>query len=350
MRVLIGARTKDRVLHYEEFGRHLGVEYKVVNCIDVMDGFPTKKVRRWIQSTRRFNGLVDSFKPDMIVTDELRHFGLAAARSNVPLIVHLAGDFWSEIKYAKETTYGKFPRNLVIGRLERMGEEILHKARIIMPISKYLDGIVRENIPDKTTHVLGRILDASAWHPEDGMSLKHPCVGLVQNATIWGKAREMLVLKNVLKRLPDVTFYWVGSGLHEHAILDELEKHPNFKWLGPLIYPDEVRNFLTEIDAYALLSGMDTYSLSVREALLMEKPSLVTNVGGIPEIIEDGKSGLLVATGDHDGIVEKIQQLLDDKKAARRMGSYGRKRVIETCSGDIARNFVKYVKAELNLK
>ena len=355
MRLLIGSRTQFHVYNWETFGTALakfGVECRVVNNIDIVDGFPTKKVHRWGHvSTRRFNNLIRDFDPDVILTDGLRHFGTTSLKSGIPLIVHLSGDFWTEVQDAKRTRYSTFPRNLVIGRLERMGREILQGARIIMPVSKYLEGIVRGHLPDKPTYVLGNIMNPSVWHAERGMALTHPCVGLVQNATIWKKAKEMLVLKNVLEKLPDVTFYWVGDGPHAQKILSKLQMYRNFKWLGSLEYPHAVRQFLSEIDVFTLLTGLETWSFSVREAMMMKKPVIATRTGGIPEILDDGKSGLLVGAGDPDAVVEKISYLLDNPSKAEQLGMHGRRIAMENTNGDsIAREFVNYVKAELGVE
>ena len=171
----------------------------------------------------------------------------------------------------------------------------------------------------KPTYVLHHGLDPSVWQHESGMLLKHPCVGLVQKATIWGKAKEMLSLKKILKNLPGVTFYWAGYGKYVQNILDELEKYPNFKYVGKLSYPDGVRKFLTEIDIYLLLTGLDMAPSSLKEALFMEKPTIATNVGGVPEILDDNKSGFLVRENDSDGIIKKILFFLDNKEDALRI-------------------------------
>ena len=95
------------------------------------------------------------------------------------------------------------------------------------------------------------------------MKLKHPCVGLVQRANWWGKTSEMLILKKVLEKLPDVQFYWAGHGPFEERILTELEKYENFHWLGKLEYPDKVREFLSEIDIYALITAVSYTHLTL---------------------------------------------------------------------------------------
>ena len=168
------------------------------------------------------------------------------------------------------------------------------------------------------------------------MKLKHPCVGLVQRANWWGKTSEMLILKKVLEKLPNVQFYWAGHGPFEERILTELEKYENFHWLGKLEYPNKVREFLSEIDIYALITGMDLSSLSLKEAQLMKRPVVATNVGGNPEMMKDGITGFLVEKGNHKQLIEKIKLLLTDKKLAEQMGNEGRKFVEETYSWEVA--------------
>ena len=354
MRLLIGSRSRSKLFHWEEFGSvlsSLGVDCRVVNNTDVADGFPTKKVYRWGGSANCFNRLVGDFNPDVILTDGLRHFGMLAIKSGIPLILYLAGDYWTEVRSARETQYSSFPRSRVIDRLERMGDKILRDSRIVMTPSAYLEGIVRKRLPGKPTYVLHRVMDPSVWHPVEGTRLMHPCVGLVQQATIWDKAKEMLVLRYVLEKLPHVTFYWAGNGPHEGKILHELGRYRNFKWLGSLGYPDGVRQFLSEVDVYTLLTGLDMAPVSLREALLMGKPTVATNVGGVPEMLEDGKSGLLVDAGDPESIIEKISYLLANPKIASQMGKCGREITSRNTEREkITKEFVRYVRTKLSLQ
>ena len=174
------------------------------------------------------------------------------------------------------------------------------------------------------------------------MTLKHPCVGLLQGAVIWGKTQEMLVLEDVLKSMPDVTFYWAGDGPHREKILSVLKKYDNFKWLGPLQYPDKVREYLTEIDVYALVSGIDMSPLTLQEAQLMKKPVVATNVGGIPELMKNNETGFLVEIGDATGWIEKLSLLINDEQKRERMGKKGRKFVEENFNWNkIAKEFIK---------
>ena len=158
-------------------------------------------------------------------------------------------------------------------------------------------------------------MDVTHWYPSKGMDLKHPCVGLVQHAFWWGKTKEMLILKKVMQSLPDVHFYWVGFGQYQDRILQELSSFDNFHWLGKFSweeYPENIRQFFTEIDVYALPTGMDAAPLSCKEAMAMQNPVIATNVGGIPEIIENQKNGILISPENPSEMTQAINELLEN--------------------------------------
>ncbi|VVC05918.1 Trehalose synthase [uncultured archaeon] len=255
----------------------------------------------------------------------------------------LRGDYWSEIKWAKETLY-KYPvKRMVLWWKDRIATKSF-EGSTILPICKYLQERVKEHYPNKTTEVIYQGIDPAKWYPVKGMELKHPCVGLLQGAWIWGKVREMLTLTKVLEEMPDVTFYWAGDGPYRDTILQHLKKFENFKWLGLLEYPNKVREYLSEIDVYALVSGIDMSPLTLLEAQLMEKPVVATKTGGIPELIANEKTGFLVEVGDHRRWMEKLRILINDSKKRQDMGLEGRKYVIENFSWDkVAKEFATFL-------
>ncbi|RNJ76410.1 MAG: glycosyltransferase, partial [Nitrosopumilus sp. D6] len=87
----------------------------------------------------------------------------------------------------------------------------------------------------------------------------------------------------------------------------------------------KVREYLAGIDAYALISGIDMSPSSLLEAQLMQRVVLATNVGGIPECMEDGRTGFLISAGDSDGWIKKIKCVLDNPDMMKKMGENGRK-------------------------
>jgi glycosyltransferase involved in cell wall biosynthesis len=337
MKLLIGG-SSTFMFHLQEFAKklnELGVETKLVYDADYADRFPSRKILTWFNNKKKFERLVDEFKPDAIFIDRQKHFGIASIEKNIPLMVLLRGHYWSELEWYKKTIYKKFPKNIIIKKWDDIAQRIFQEAEMILPICKYLEDVTNEFVPNKKTDVFFEGIDASRWYQTEGMKLKHPCVGLVQRANWWGKTSEMLVLKKVLEKMPNVHFYWAGDGPFRHKIMDELGNYKNFHWLGKLEYPNKVREFLTEIDVYALITGMDLAPLSLKEAQLMEKPVIATNVGGNPEMMIEGKTGFLVEKGSYDDIIKKISLLLEDKKMSLDMGIAGRKFIEETYNWDV---------------
>lgn len=350
MKILIGGASS-KFFHLKEFGEKLeklDVQYKLVHDLKIYDGFPSRKIRNWIPSKTKFNDLIKEFKPDVIFIDRQSHFGLAAIDAQIPLFVHLRGDYWSEIEWAKQTLYKDPVKRSVLYFKGKIANKCFEKSTVILPICNYLNEIVKEHYPKKTVETLYQGIEPSRWYDVEGMKLKHPCVGLLQGAVIWGKTAEMLTLKEVMKKMPDVTFYWVGDGPYRNKVLPELQKFPNFKWLGPLDYPDKVREFLSEIDVYALVSGIDMSPLTLQEAQLMKKPVVATNVGGIPELLDDKKTGFLVKKGNSEELIEKLNILLNDTQKSKKMGEAGRKFVEDKFSWDkIAEKFIEITKKNL---
>jgi len=350
LKILIGG-SSTFFFHLKEFSdtlNRLGVESKLVFDADYSDGFPSRKIRKWFQKRKKFTKLIEEFKPDAIFVDRQRHFGIDALKANIPLFVLLRGHYWSEINWNKKTMYKSLPKRIALSQWDKLGKEIFNGATAILPICKYLEKITNKFVPGKSTNVFSEGVDASRWYQVKGMNLKHPCIGLLQRANWWGKTSEMLILKNVLEKMPNTHFYWAGDGPLRERILSELDQYDNFHWLGNLQYPDKVREYLSEIDVYALITGMDLASLTLKEAQLMKKPVVATNVGGNQEMMIDGKTGFLVQQGNHEQLIDKLSLLLEDKELAKKMGNEGRKFIEDTFNWElVTKNFIKIMESYL---
>ena len=341
-----------KYFHLKEFGeelKKLGVDYRLVKETDYVSGFPSKNPKDWF-SKKKFQTLINEYNPDVVFVDSQSHFGLDTIKMGILLFVYLRGNYWQEVEWAKKTIYKDPIMKTVVNLRHKIAQEVFEKCNGIFMTADYLDKIIKERHPNaKTFHFLEG-LDTSRWYPAPGMKLEHPCVGLVQDANWWGKTKEMITLDKVMEKMPDVHFYWAGDGQYKNEILPLYEKHKNFHYLGTIDYPDKVREFLTEIDLYALPTGMDTTPLSCREAMSMEKSIIASKVGGIPEMIYDNKTGLLVDEGDVDGWIKNITRILDDKEFSEKLGKEARKLVIEKFNWKIvAKKFIDavepYVKA-----
>ncbi len=347
MRILIAYGSKGKFFHMKQFSdalKQLGVETMLVYDLDYSTGFPSKKISDLIPNNK-FKNLINEFKPDGIFVDRQSHFGLDAIKEKIPLFILLRGNYWSEVYWAKKTIHNNYKDKIIIWFKNKTTEKCFSQASAIFPISNYLVDIIKKHYPNQNTPVFLEGINHLVLDSTKKMELNHPCVGLLQDANWWGKTKEMLILKKVLKKMPNITFYWAGDGPYTEKIVKELEEFKNFKWLGRLKYPEEVGKFLSSIDVYALISGMDLAPLTLKEAQLMEKPVIATNVGGVYEMMKDKETGFLIEENDPEDLIEKLIVLFNDENLRKKMGTNGRQFVIEKFNWNtIAKNFIENIK------
>ena len=348
LRLLI-AGDKTRFIHLKQFITELekiGIESKLIYDVEFIDKFFQMNIKKKIEKDRNFKRLLKDFEPDVVLLDRMSKVGKKVIEQNIPLLILLRGNYWEESSWAKKTIYKSRIKRLAATKNEELFDLCLRKSSLILPISKYLENEVKKRYPKKNIKLFpadGR--DPEEWFPITVQKLKHPCVGLLQGLNIWGKSKELLTLKNILKELPQITFYLAGDGIYRNEIIPQLENFENFIWLKNLKYPEEVKEFFSEIDIFLLLSGMEGLGQTIIEALLMKKPIIATNVGGIPELIRDNENGLLVKNADGKKIIQNIDKLLSDSIFAKEMAETGYNTVKQKYSWKtIAENFFTILK------
>ena len=88
---------------------------------------------------------------------------------------------------------------------------------------------------------------------------------------------------------------------------------------------ENVQNIINISDVVVLPSTYDALPGVICEASAYGKPVVASGVGGIPEIIIDGETGLLIPPGNYQILSDALIQLLSDEKGAQKMGLAGRK-------------------------
>ena len=91
---------------------------------------------------------------------------------------------------------------------------------------------------------------------------------------------------------------------------------------------DQVRAFIRTCDVFVLPSFAEGVPVALMEAMAMERPVVSTRIAGIPELIEHGVSGLLVAPGDSEGLADALAQLYRDPALRGSLARAGRSVVV----------------------
>jgi len=99
-------------------------------------------------------------------------------------------------------------------------------------------------------------------------------------------------------------------------------------------FTDDVPRLMAALDVFILPSFAETYGLVVIEAMAMEKPVIATNAGGVPEILTDGRTGLLIEPRNAAAIADAIIKVLDDEKLQVALGRAAREDALRRFSMD----------------
>jgi glycosyltransferase involved in cell wall biosynthesis len=130
-------------------------------------------------------------------------------------------------------------------------------------------------------------------------------------------------------RWREVRLLIVGAG----ALLSELRHEAERLGLGERAvfvgFHRDVLPFLQAADIFVLPSTQEGLSLSALEAMAMSKPVVACRVGGTPEVVVDGQTGLLVSPGQPAELAGALERLLSHPEEARAMGAAGQQRVKE---------------------
>jgi glycosyltransferase involved in cell wall biosynthesis len=100
-----------------------------------------------------------------------------------------------------------------------------------------------------------------------------------------------------------------------------IDKHVHFAGFQESVYP-----YLAALTVYVQPALMEGFGIAVLEAMATGKPVVATMAGGLPEIVDNEKTGLLVPPGDPEALATAVLVLLQDPARAAAMGQAGRAR------------------------
>lgn len=130
-------------------------------------------------------------------------------------------------------------------------------------------------------------------------------------------------------RLPDTHFVFVGDGPLAPALRETIHAFRLQECVHLAGLQRDVAGVLNDIDVLVSSSHSEAMPLAVMEAMASGLPVIATRVGGVPDMIDQGESGWLVAPGDFDDIAQRLQQVLATPAELARMSAAARRRAVE---------------------
>jgi len=162
-----------------------------------------------------------------------------------------------------------------------------------------------------------------------------PLVGNVAAlATHKGQRHLVAAAALVAREVPDARLLIVGDGDLRDTLQHQIKALGLERHVLLAGFRDDALGLIKSLDVFVMSSLTEGLGSSILEAMACERPVVGTRTGGIPEVVGDGETGLLVPPGDERALADAIVSLLRDPERGRRMGVAGRARVVSQFSVD----------------
>ncbi len=228
-----------------------------------------------------------------------------------------------------------------------------HGCGRLIAAAQFIADTMRDSlgVPGDRIDVIGECVDTEEFSPGDGSPIRRefaiandaPLFGIVAmlrgekgHDTFLGAARRVLHSK------PTARFVIVGSGKAGGEVETEVcrmlsEEFANFPQ-PPVImtgFRRDIPLIMRALDCLVVPSRQEAQTLVIPQAFATGKPVIGSKVGGIPEILRDGKTGFLVEPGDEEQLADCMLRMANDPDLARRMGRAGREYAEQELSADV---------------
>ena len=340
----MNAAKRKRLMPGEEFGFSL-------HLIKDIDRTLFGKIMTWVFTQYFYYPLlilkkILELKPDIV--------HIHGNHPPYPIIGVLIRKFFKKIPviftvhgiYEMETRYEK-PRTGVKRRVNKYFiDKVLAYVPYIIVVSSPLKPLITKKTNSKIYMIPNGINLREIQNAEicNHIKVKHPSVLFIGRLErIKGVDILLRAISIIKKEMPEICGYIMGDGSLENELKEltkKLDMEENVNFLG-FKSEKEKYSYIKSVDICIIPSRYEPFGIVCLEAMACGKPVVASNVGGLPYVIEDGKSGLLFERGNAKDLANKIIFLLQNEDLRNKMGEAGQER---------AKNFTWDKIAERTLK
>jgi sugar transferase (PEP-CTERM/EpsH1 system associated) len=318
-----------------------------VICLNKRPGISLGLVPRLVKILRQI-------QPDVVHTHQvgtLFYAGPAARWAGVPLVVHT--------EHGKERYAQQF-RTRLLGRIAG------HFVSTFFCLTHDMAAAVRASriVPQKKIRVIFNGIDTAQFtRPHDSCAARRT-LGIPDDAPLIGTVGRLTEIKRqdvlirgfalLKKQYPAAHLVLVGEG----PLRDDLQKLATQCQVGDAVhfagYQSPTGPFIQAMNIFALTSRSEGMPQAAIEAAVCGLPIVASRVGGLPELIEHGRTGLLVPVGDESALASALAELLADPDRARRIGAAAKQHAVATfdisrMADDYHRHFTDALKQPISV-
>lgn len=314
------------------------INYPEILKMDIKLHYLIRKSKKDLSIFRKFYKLCKEFRPDIIhCWDSMTAvYAIPACKLlniklmngmvvDTPVIKNITNKNWLRARLT-------FPFSDVIVGNSKAGMKaykaplkkglIIHNGYNFKRNEQLLDNkIIREQLDIHTEYIIGMVATFSEY----------------KDYTTYYQAAKLLLTKR-----QDITFLAIGNNTDspssQQLAGNNLKEH--FRLLGE---KSGIESYINAMDICVLATFTEGISNSIMEYMALGKPVIATSGGGTNEIVEDGKTGILIKPSDAEILANKMELLLNNPELCLKMGISGKKRIQNYFSIDAMVNaFISY--------
>lgn len=216
------------------------------------------------------------------------------------------------------------------GMLARASGLLVHNITVFVVLSRFQkDWFVANGIPERQVEIIPNFAPV----PECSIG---PSGGLGDSVTFVGRIspeKGIMCLLEATRRLPDYPFVIAGNASRMPELTGRAPSNVVFRGhlSGQALHDCYERARILVVPSLCF----EGFPNVVIRAMSLGKPVICSNIGGLPEIVEDGITGYLFEPGNARELTARIQALWDQPELCRKLGEAGREKVLRQYSADV---------------
>ena len=282
-----------------------------------------------------------------------------------PALVHV-NDIWWVPHTVRAIASGRSHSMPIVAHVrqeiepEKVGRYELDRVEAVIAISRQIEqSLITGGVSMSRVRTLYSGIDCSTRQPpHDDQGIRR-LIGLPNGAVLLGTVANLFPRKGyevMLRALPAIvhavpTVHYVIVGSDDHGYADRLTRLASELTIADRVhivgFQDPVQPFLAAFDLYLHPALMEGFGIAVVEAMAMGKAVVATTTGGLPEVVAQGETGLLVPPDDADSLAAAVVSLLEDRARREQMGLYGKARAQERFSLDASVAHMEHLYGEV---
>lgn len=229
-----------------------------------------------------------------------------------------------KIKSMISTSLNHYYTKKYFDRIVTVSEDIKNRANIVFDRKRLL--AIHNSID---LHKVAPSRNAVDLRTELGIEINQLVIGTAGRLVPVKGYDIFLKAANLIREYsPETIFVLAGDGPLREELetkCSELNLSKNFRFLG---FRHDIVNLINMFDLFVMSSHNEGIPIILLEAMSLSVPVVATNVGGIPEVVKDGQTGLLVKPGDPYALCKACLKMLENKELRKKLGEKGKERIV----------------------